>query len=46
MAEGRDFQMLLYLLAAREIVAQIDPALTVVGGLFWHIRSRTISGEI
>ncbi len=46
MAEGRDFQMLLYLLAAREIVAQIDPALTVVGGLFWHIRNRTISGEI
>jgi ATP-dependent helicase/nuclease subunit B len=46
MADGRDFQMMLYLLAAREIVAHIDPALTVVGGLFWHIRSRAISGEV
>jgi ATP-dependent helicase/nuclease subunit B len=46
MAEGRDFQMMLYLLAAREIVARLDPALIVVGGLFWHIRSRAISGEV
>ncbi|MBN1563168.1 MAG: PD-(D/E)XK nuclease family protein [Anaerolineae bacterium] len=46
MIAGRDFQMLVYLLAARERIARSDPALTVIGGLFWHIRSRATSGEI
>jgi ATP-dependent helicase/DNAse subunit B len=44
MAAGRDFQMMLYLLAAQAMIA--DPALTVAGGLFWHIRNRKASGEV
>ena len=46
MAGGRDVQMMLYLLAARELVQQLDPSLIVVGGLFWHINNRTVSGEV
>jgi ATP-dependent helicase/DNAse subunit B len=45
MAEGHDFQMMLYLLAAREWT-RADPALRVAGGLFWHIRNRAVSGEV
>lgn len=45
MREGRDFQMMVYLLAARDLLAH-DPALDVLGGLFWHIRTRTVSGEV
>jgi ATP-dependent helicase/DNAse subunit B len=46
MIAGRDFQMLVYLLATRDLVARVDPSMRVIGGLFWHIRNRQISGEI
>ena len=46
MSAGRDFQMLVYLLAARDLVARDDPALDVIGGLFWHIRNQKVSGEV
>ena len=46
MAEGRDFQMLLYLAAARALLAQGAPQLAVTGGLFWHVRQGAVSGEI
>ncbi|NWG17094.1 MAG: PD-(D/E)XK nuclease family protein [Chloroflexi bacterium] len=49
MAHGRNFQMMLYLLAAAHML-QADPdpdrPLAVVGGLFWHINSRTASGAV
>jgi len=43
MAEGREFQMAIYLLAARALLPR---DLTLAGGVFWHIRSRTTSGEV
>ncbi|MBN1681267.1 MAG: PD-(D/E)XK nuclease family protein [Anaerolineae bacterium] len=46
MAAGRDFQMMVYVLAACDLLEQIDPALRVAGGLFWHISSGAVSGEI
>jgi ATP-dependent helicase/DNAse subunit B len=46
MAEGRDVQMMLYLLAAQDLLQRVDPSLTVAGGLFWHINNRTVSGEV
>ncbi len=46
MAEGRDFQMLLYLEAARTLLTQAVPSVTVAGGLFWHVRQGSVSGEI
>lgn len=39
---GRNFQMMLYLHALR----QNNPASAVLGGLFWHIPDRKISGAI
>jgi ATP-dependent helicase/DNAse subunit B len=41
---GRDFQMMLYLLAAQALLQ--DAGQTIVGGLFWHLRNRTVSGEV
>jgi len=46
MAAGIDFQMLIYLLAAQHVVAQIDASLSVAGGVFWHITNRKTSGEV
>jgi ATP-dependent helicase/DNAse subunit B len=46
MIAGRDFQMLVYLLAARDLVRRADPSAQVIGGLFWHIRNRQTSGEV
>ena len=49
MRAGRNFQMLVYLLAAQQLLAaQSDPGAPrrVLGGLFWHIRSRESSGEV
>lgn len=49
MRAGRNFQMLVYLLAAQQLLAaQNDPGAPrrVLGGLFWHIRSRGSSGEM
>jgi ATP-dependent helicase/DNAse subunit B len=42
---GRDFQMVLYLLAAQALLPGDEP-LAVAGGLFWHLRSRKVSGEV
>ncbi len=39
---GRNFQMMLYLLAAK----QLYPRLTVEAGMFWSIRTRQGRGEI
>ncbi len=44
--EGRNFQMLLYLLAARQIIAQEHPGLEVKAGMFWSIRTRKADGQI
>jgi ATP-dependent helicase/nuclease subunit B len=41
--KGRNFQMMLYLLAAQQVVgAQVD----VQAGVFWHIGGRTILGAL
>ena len=42
MQEGRNFQMMVYLNAA----AQLLEGQQVMGGLFWHIRNRKSSGDI
>jgi hypothetical protein len=42
---GRDFQMMLYLLAAQALLRDDQP-LAVAGGLFWHLRNRKVSGEV
>jgi ATP-dependent helicase/nuclease subunit B len=44
MEQGRNFQMMLYLLAARAMLA--DEGLDVKGGLFWHLTSLEASGDI
>ncbi|MBI5930497.1 MAG: PD-(D/E)XK nuclease family protein [Chloroflexi bacterium] len=44
--DGRNFQMLLYLLAARQIIAQEYPELEVKAGMFWSIRTRKADGQI
>lgn len=49
MERGRNFQMMLYLLAAEQVLAQDsspDTPKEVIGGAFWHIRSREISGNM
>jgi ATP-dependent helicase/DNAse subunit B len=49
MREGRNFQMMVYLYAADQILhAQGDAEgpQSVAGGLFWHIRTQEASGEI
>ena len=48
MTEGRNFQMMVYLRAAEQVLAakaglQAPPLL---GGLFWHIRSQQASGTL
>jgi RecB family exonuclease len=43
---GRDYQMLLYLLAAQTLLPPSEPPLNVAGGLFWHIGNRAVSGEV
>lgn len=47
--EGRNFQMMVYLLAADAILAANDDAdgpTQVSGGLFWHLSNRQTSGAI
>ncbi len=47
MLEGRNFQMMVYLRAAAQILAaQPVSTLQLAGGLFWHIRDQKSSGEI
>jgi ATP-dependent helicase/nuclease subunit B len=43
---GRNFQMMLYLLALPQILAAVDAPKHVLGGMFWHIRSGETSGEV
>lgn len=44
MENGRNFQMMLYLLAAQQIATEAN--LKVGGGFFWSIRSRRAQGQI
>jgi ATP-dependent helicase/nuclease subunit B len=44
MEQGRNFQMMLYLLAARAMLA--EEGLEVKGGLFWHLTNLEVSGVI
>ena len=47
MTMGRNFQMMLYMLAARELLrADPEGPPAVIGGLFWHIRKGEASGQI
>lgn len=41
---GRDFQMMVYLLAARDEMENAAGEETVAGGMFWHIRNVKASG--
>ncbi len=49
---GRNFQIMLYILAARHLLDawrgenHPDVPRQVLGGFFWHIRNRTISGVL
>jgi ATP-dependent helicase/DNAse subunit B len=43
---GRNFQMLIYLLAARAAMDADAHGFEVTGGLFWHIGSRKASGVL
>jgi ATP-dependent helicase/DNAse subunit B len=44
MEEGRNFQMMLYLLAAKQLFEK--DGLTVAGGMFWSIRTRKANGQL
>jgi ATP-dependent helicase/DNAse subunit B len=46
MEDGRNFQMMLYLLAAQQIMQRENPDLNVVAGMFWSIRTLKSGGEI
>jgi ATP-dependent helicase/DNAse subunit B len=49
MERGRNFQMMLYLLAAQRILSSdpdADAPQAVAGGLFWHLRNQKTSGDI
>jgi ATP-dependent helicase/nuclease subunit B len=49
MSAGRNFQMIVYLLAAEAMIwadTSPDAPQEVMGGLFWHIRTGEISGKL
>jgi ATP-dependent helicase/DNAse subunit B len=46
MEDGRNFQMMLYLLAAQQIIKRENPDLNVGAGMFWSIRTLKSGGEI
>ena len=47
LVRGRNFQMMLYLLAAQELVGgETDAPLNVQAGVFWHIGGRQIIGAL
>lgn len=46
MIEGRNVQMLVYILAAQQLLNIANRGLRVVGGFFWHIGPRKTSGEV
>lgn len=41
---GRDFQMMVYVLALNRLLAQAGADQEVAGGLFWHVRNLKASG--
>lgn len=41
---GRNFQMMLYLIAAQQLIE--EPGVQVGAGMFWSLRTRKIEGEI
>lgn len=46
MRGGRNFQMMVYLHAAQQILAEMGEAVPLQGGLFWHIRNGSSSGDM
>jgi ATP-dependent helicase/nuclease subunit B len=44
--EGRNFQMMVYLLALKEMLKAENSDLSIAGGMFWHIRNQEHSGLI
>jgi ATP-dependent helicase/DNAse subunit B len=44
MREGRNFQMMVYLWAAKRLLAATPSQ--AIGGLFWHIRTQQSSGDL
>ena len=44
METGRDFQMMVYMLALRSFIEQIGQETAVAGGLFWRLRNLKASG--
>lgn len=44
--EGRNFQMMVYLLALAQLLKRRGETLDIAGGAFWHIRGQKISGEM
>ena len=45
MENGRDFQMLVYMLALRSLLERGGSGTKVAGGLFWHVRNLETSGN-
>ncbi len=45
-ARGRNFQMMIYVLAAQSALAQRGERVEIAGGLFWHIGARKASGVL
>lgn len=41
---GRDFQMMVYMLALRSLLKRLESEAEVAGGLFWHLRNLSASG--
>lgn len=41
---GRDFQMMIYMLALRNVIEQMGKETEVAGGLFWRLRNLKASG--
>lgn len=44
MSDGRDFQMMTYILALQYILDNMDGNLELAGGMFWHLRNLKASG--
>lgn len=44
MEEGRNFQMMVYLLALQQLLQLRGETYEIAGGAFWHIRSQKVSG--
>jgi len=44
MSDGRDFQMMTYILALQTILETTDTNLELAGGMFWHLRNLQSSG--